>query len=176
MLDSYTFRQTQLIYIKAAMDEVAEFRPFGNSPGQVAGFIAESEVQKADFLAKRALRESGRAGYRLSHGVGHRAAVQVYAMMKSVYSSDAKSSQLIVRLPKGDTSATKTINRMAAMAELWSTLPLPPGQSVPFAAGSITLAVFNGVAQGSGPAGLREGGGCAAARRVRCRGRDPWRE
>ncbi len=145
MLDGYTFRQTQLAYIKAAMDQITEYRPFGNSPQQVAGFIAESEARKTAFFAKNSLQESGRASLRLAHEAGHAAAVQVYAIMKSTYTADAKSWQLITRLPKGDNSPVKTINRMAAMAELWSTLPFPPGQSAQFVAGNITLAQFQGL-------------------------------
>lgn len=142
MLDGYTFRQTQLAYIKAAMDQITEYRPYGNTPQQVAGFITESETQKTAFLAKNSLQEAGRASLRLAHEAGHAAAVQVYAIMKSTYTADAKSWQLITRLPKGDNSPVKTINRMAAMAELWSTLPFPPGQSTQFVAGNITLAQF----------------------------------
>jgi len=145
MLEEYSFRQTQLAYIKGAMDLLTAYRPFGKTPVQVATYITEAEAQKIAFLAKNSLRESGRAGLRLAFDAGRKAAVQVYAMMKSMYSADTKIVDVILRLPKPNNSPAQTLTRMQATAELWSTLPNPPGQAVPFAAGSITLAIYNGL-------------------------------
>ena len=143
MLEAYNFHLEQLLFTKGAMDQLAEFRPFSKTPAQVLTMITDTKAMRPAFLAKFAVRESGRAGLRAAQADGHQAAVQVYAFARSLYAKDRKSLDMIRRLPKRDYTAAQTITRMSAISELWATLPNPPGQATAFVAGPLTKEAFD---------------------------------
>ena len=84
MLETYNFHLEQLLFTKGAMDQLAAFRPFSKTPGQIATTIADTKAMRVAYLGKYALRESGRAGLRVAQSDGHKAAAPCSRAMSHI--------------------------------------------------------------------------------------------
>ena len=133
----YIFELLRLRYIKSAMDAIASLRPDGKTPAEVGTMITNATSP----TSPRANYESANATLQLAQGEydediveGSGASVQVYAIMKSRYRSDAGSSSAIRSLITQDESSSGKINRLKATSVLWGKLPNPPGSATPFEA------------------------------------------
>jgi len=145
MLEEFSFHQTQLSYIKSAMDEIAAFRPYGRTPEQVNAMITDGNTARSDYLTKLSTLGTARGALQAAHDTGHSACVSVYAVMKSIYKPDKASLRAISSLPKKDSTPAQTLTRMEATSKLWAELPNPPGSASAFVAGPITKVAFDGL-------------------------------
>jgi len=133
----FIFELLRLRYIKSAMDAIASWLPDGKTPAEVGAMIATATSP----TGPRGNYESANATLQLAQGEydedieeGNGVCVQVYAIVKSRYRSDAGSSSAIRSLVTGDQSSPAKVNRMKATSVLWSKLPNPPGTATPFEA------------------------------------------
>jgi hypothetical protein len=146
MFKAVDFEILQGRYVKAAMDEIASFRPEGKTPANVQTLIDAVVTAQSTFLTKSATLDLARGELQEKIDALHVACVQVYPIMKAVYRTDPGSLQAINRLPVADRSQRDTTIRGEAMAALWAQLPNPPGSANPFEAyPGMSLAAFNAI-------------------------------
>ena len=128
------FEILQARYVKAAMDEIASFRPDGKSPADVQTLIDTVVSAQTTFLTKNATLDLARGELAESVDTLHLACTQVYPIMKVRYRTDPGSLLAINRLPVQDRTPRETLTRGDSMSALWGQLPNPPGSATPFKA------------------------------------------
>jgi len=126
MFGEYDFHLLQIQYLKAAMDQVAAFRPQNMTPAQMQTEYDNGVTTRTNFQTKAAARNLARGEMYEKQADGHQAAVGVYAVMKSRYRKDQGSAEAIGKLPTQDRTVDDSITRMEAMTTLWGQLPNDP--------------------------------------------------
>ncbi len=121
-------------YVKAAMEEIASFRPDGKTPADVQTLIDSVVTAQTTFLNKKTTLDLARGELDEAVAELHLACTQVYPIMKVRYRTDPGSLQAINRLPVQDRTPRETLTRGEAMSALWAQLPNPPGSATPFKA------------------------------------------
>ena len=134
MFKTVDFEILQARYVKAAMDEIATFRPEGKTPADVQTLIDTLVTAQATFVTKTATIDLARGELQEKIDALHVACTQVYPIMKVVYRTDPGSLQAINRLPVHDRTPRETLARSDAISALWGQLPNPPGSATPFKA------------------------------------------
>jgi len=131
MLGEFDFHLLQLQHIKAAMDQVATYRPMNMTPAQMQTEVDNGVTVRTDYLNKRATLNLARGELAEKQDEAHQAAIGVYGVMKTRYRKDPGSLDAINTLPTKDQSVEETRVRMDAMKALWSQLPNDPFSSPP---------------------------------------------
>jgi len=126
MFGEYDFHLLQIQYLKAAMDQVAAFRPQNMTPAQMQTEYDNGVTTRTNFQTKAAARNLARGEMYEKQADGHQAAIGVYAVMKSRYRKDQGSAEAIGKLPTQDQTVDDSITRMEAMSTLWGQLPNDP--------------------------------------------------
>ncbi len=134
-------------YIKAAMDQIASFRPDGKSPAGVQAMIDQLHAAENAYQTSSTTLSIARGELREEVDLLHTACVQIFPIMKVRYRNDPGSLAAINRLPVDDRSIAETVARADAIAALWVQLPLllgpPPLQFKPW--DTMDLTTFNGM-------------------------------
>jgi hypothetical protein len=131
-------------YVKAAMDEIATFRPEGKLPADAQTLIDAVTTAQTTFLNKSAALDLARGEVQEKVDALHVVCTQVYPIMKVRYRTDPGSLQAINRLPVADRSQRETTVRGESLSALWGQLPNPPGSATPFEAwGGMNKAAFD---------------------------------
>lgn len=128
------FEILQARYVKAAMDEIPTFRPYGKTPANVQTTIDTVVTAQGTFLTKSTTLDLARGELQEAVDSLHVACTQVYPIMKVIYATDPGSLQAINRLPVADRSTRETMTRSEAISAIWGQLPNPPGSATPFKA------------------------------------------
>lgn len=131
MFGEYDFHLLQLQYIKAAMDQIAAFRPQNMTPAQIQAEYDAGATTRTTFQQKTGARDLARGEMREKADDGHQAVVGVYGVMKSRYRKDPGSSEAIGNLPTQDRTVPETVLRMEALSTLWGQLPNDPFSNPP---------------------------------------------
>ena len=140
MLEEYVFHTKQLNYVRGAMAEISGYLPDARTLTQVDALIATREKPRKDYLVKHTALTTARGDVHEAHALGHKAAVSVHGLMKSIYRNVPATLETIRRVPVEDRTPDETLTRLGKLSEVWATLPNMPGNNKPFAAGKITRA------------------------------------
>ncbi len=146
MLNDYDFRVMQLRYIKAAVDDIPEYRPDGMDVAAVDAVLTDAGTVRQTYIDRKTEFDLARADYRASVDEGHDTVIGVYAAIKSRYRKDPASLDSINNLPVDDRTAADTIKRMQQTSSLWGKLPnigTPPAAFVAWQ--GMTKAAFDGI-------------------------------
>ena len=140
------FEILQARYVKAAMDEIATFRPDGKTPAEVQALIDTVSTAQTTFLTKNATLDLARGELAEAVDALHLVCTQVYPIMKVRYRTDPGSLSAINRLPTQDRTSRETLTRGDSISALWGQLPNPPGSATAFKAwDTLDKAAFDGV-------------------------------
>lgn len=134
MFKGVDFTILQAQSVKAAMDQIATYRPDGKTPANAQTLIDAVVAAQAMFLNKSTTLDLARGELQESADELHVACTQVYPIMKAMYRSDPGSLQAINRLPVNDRTVRETLVRAQAITSLWTQLPNPPGSATAFKA------------------------------------------
>lgn len=134
MLTDYDFRVTQLRYIKAAINDLPDYRPDGMDVADGAARLTGFGTVRQTYIEKKTAFDLARSGYRQAQKDGHDAVIGVDVAMKSRYRKDAASLSAIDGLIIQDQTAAETIKRMEQMSSLWGKLPDVGTPPAPFVA------------------------------------------
>ncbi len=134
MFDIFDFEVTQARYVKAAMVQIATFRPDGKAPADVQTLIDATLATRTAFQTANSALNLARGELEEARQAAHFACVQVFPILKSRYRSDPGSLSAISRLPVDDKTVAQTVGRMEALSILWGQLPNPPGSATVFKA------------------------------------------
>lgn len=149
MFETTNFVIKQLQKTRKAMQQpaLAAFRPDGRDLTYVSGLLTTLESTKTDEVARAVELNTARGQLDVSWADAHQKCVDVYAAMKSIYRNDEAAQRAIRRIPKQDQTARQTLVRAEVTAAVWDALPDMPNTNpeAPFALGSLSLAIFNGV-------------------------------
>ena len=148
MLVQFDFAVIQLRYIKAAMDNIAAYRPDGTEPATVQGLISSAGPSRTLYVNEKTALDAARAQRRVKMDTLHAVCVDFHAQARSRFRKDAVASQCIERLPVDDESFQQTLTRAEMIAALWADLPLVGAPPAAFTVGrgtepAVTLAAFN---------------------------------
>ena len=149
MLVMFDFAVTQVRYIEAAMNNIASYRPDGNSPADVAAMLAAAAAVRLEYVVRLNAIQGQRALRRINIELAHDACVDFAGQGRSRYRKDPLILQRFDGLPVDDETFQQTITRCDAIMALWPHLPAvkkPDGTTGPFTFGQgevdITLAAF----------------------------------
>jgi len=131
MLGEFDFHLLQIQYIKAAMDQMATFRPMNMTPAQMQTEYDNGVTVRTEYLSKKATLNLARGELPEKQDEAHQAAIGVYGVMKTRYRKDPGSRDAINTLPTKDQSVEQTRVRMESMSALWTQLPNDPFSSPP---------------------------------------------
>lgn len=123
MLKDFDFHVLQLRYIKAAINDIAAYKPDGMTAAAVDLVLTDAGTTRQTYIDAKSTFDLSRGEYREAVNEGHDAAIGVYAAMKSRYRKDPGTSDAINNLPVDDQTADATIKRMQQMSSLWAKLP-----------------------------------------------------
>lgn len=142
-LEEFTFRVTQLKYVKVAVDHITspQFAPDGQNATQIFTLINDADNETAAYMDHFDALNVARGDAEAAQTAAHAASVDVYACMKSCYRKNAGVLASVKRLPKEDRTALQTLVRTKALCRRWAKLPAPPGGTA-FQVGDLTLADF----------------------------------
>lgn len=139
MLGEFDFHLLQLQHIKAAMDQIATFRPILMTPAQMQTEYDNGVTMRTEYQSKKTALNLARGELAEKQDDAHQTAIGVYGVMKTRYRKDPGSLDAINNLPTKDQTVEETRVRMEMMTALWSQLPndpfaVPPGPFVAWAA------------------------------------------
>jgi len=134
MFKTVDFDILQARYVKAAMDEIASYRPEGKTPADVLALIDATVAAQTTLLNKSTALDLARGELQEAMDLLHVACTQVYPIMKVIYRTDPGSLRAINALPVHDRTPRETLARAEAISALWAKLPNPPGSATPFKA------------------------------------------
>ena len=138
MLEEYSFHTKQINYLRNAMAQVPGFLPDGKTLAQVDTLLGTREQPRKEYLAKHTALTTARGEVHEAQATGHKTAVAVYGLMKSIYRNLPAMLESIQRVPVDDRTPDETLTRLGKLSEMWATLPNMPGNNKPFVAGKIT--------------------------------------
>src|SRR3954452_25357402 len=115
MPTEYNFHIEQVEVIRQVMLDLADYRPDGKTPVQIATLITSAETARDTYRDKKTDLELCRGGIDLAVGEAHDLCVRIYGIMTSVYRSDAKSRSAMDKLPVEDQSREETMERGEAI-------------------------------------------------------------
>lgn len=124
MLVQYDFAVTQLRYIKAAMDEIASFRPDGQLPGQIQALISSAAGVRTLYINGKTTLDLARALRRASISSLHDACVDFGQQARNAYRKNPMILEFLEGLPTNDESFQATLTRADAILAVWAKLPL----------------------------------------------------
>ncbi len=123
MLKPYDFSLTQLRYIRAAMAQVASFRPGGATLSSLDALLLDSIPPRTAYLAAKTDLDSARADRRFAIQMLHDACIDFAAQARSTFRRNPNVAERLTRLPSKDQSFPETLARADATLALWGTLP-----------------------------------------------------
>ena len=123
MLEMYDFSITQVRYIKAAMDEIAAYRPDFKSPADVAAMTPTPDTVRGDYVTKKTAASAGRDARNFGAKDVHDVAVDFLAQARSVYRKNPAVQEQLGRLLVDDKTFQQSITRGDQTSALWATLP-----------------------------------------------------
>jgi hypothetical protein len=126
MLENFDFEFDRLATIEAIMNDIATFRPDGQTPGQVATMKSVALSVRTAYVDVTQSLSLLRGGVDAAWAQVHDANVQVHGSFRSLYRKDPASLRAIEALPVQDQSRAEIEKRAEAIAALWPKLPLPP--------------------------------------------------
>ena len=146
MLELFDFAVTQAAYVKAAMDEIAAFRPDGLTPAQVQALVDGAAPVRAAYVTKKEAITGARAARHAAIDALHEACVDFAEQGRSRYRKNATVMARFARLPVQDQSFQETLTRGTASEALWTALPQVGSPPAAFTVGqgtaSLALAGF----------------------------------
>lgn len=134
----FNFVHTRLRYLDAATTAVPAFKPDGRDATYVAAQVTAARASLVAFLAKYNASNTANGALDEAAQKCHKHAVAAYGCMKSCYRDDKAVSASIRRLPKQDYNAQTACIRLAALIDIWGTLPDLPSTGEPFTVGDLT--------------------------------------
>ena len=147
MFEQTNFTIKQLQRTKKALEQpsLISFKPDGRTLADVSLMLTALEAAKALEVTRLVALNFARGALDLAWADLHTKCVDVYAAMRSVYRNDRAALRAIRRIPKKDATARQTLVRAEITASVWASLPTMPNitPAVPFAVGTLSLAVFN---------------------------------
>ena len=141
-LEEYIFVLSRLRYLSAAVTNISTFKPDGKPAAFYTDLPPLCEQAYSALLTPYNQANVAVSAMQAAWTTGHDTGVMVYACMKSCYRTDINQSASIRRLPKRDNTPDKTLARMRATTDLWTTLPNVPGTAGPLVVGEYTSGGF----------------------------------
>ena len=99
MLEEYSFHTKQINYLRNALAQVPGFLPDGKTLAQVDTLLGTREQPRKDYLAKHTALTTARGEVHEAQATGHKTAVAVYGLMKSIYRNLPAKLESIQRVP-----------------------------------------------------------------------------
>jgi hypothetical protein len=132
MLEMYDFTVTQVRYIKAAMDQIASFRPDGLSPVDVAALTPNPDPIRANYVTKLTAagvaRDARNNGATAVHDLG----VLFLSQARSTYRKNPSVLEQLDRIMTKDQTFTNCMTRGDQTSAVWGTLPNVGTPPAPF--------------------------------------------
>ena len=141
-LEEYIFVLSRLRYLAAAVTNIPTFKPDGKPATAFTDLPPLCEQAYSLLLAPYNLANVAVSTMHTAWATGRDTAVMVYACMKSCYRTDVGQARAIRSLPKSNSSPDRTLARMRATTDLWTTLPNVPGTAGPLVVGEYTSGGF----------------------------------
>ncbi len=143
MLVEFDFAVTQTAYVKAAMVEIAAFRPDGLTTANVQALVDGATPVRAAYVTKKEAITGARALRHTSIDLLHEACVDFAAQGKSRFRKNPTVAARFARLPTQDQTFQETITRGTASEAVWTVLPLvgTPPAAFTVGQGMTTLAL-----------------------------------
>ena len=123
MLVEFDFAVTQMAYVKAAMDQIASFRPDGESPAQVQARIDSGTPVRSTYVTQKTAIGEARALRHATIDAVHEACVDFAEQGRSRFRRNPKIVELFDGLPVRDQTFQETLVRGDSAVAVWTILP-----------------------------------------------------
>ena len=146
MLVELDFAVTQMAYVKAAMDQIAAFRPDGETPALVLARLNSATPVRSAYVTQKEAVGAARALRHATIDAVHDGAVDFAAQGRSRFRKNPQLAERFAALPVQDQTFQETLVRADTSVALWGHLPLvgtpPAAFTVGQGTGALPLAGF----------------------------------